>query len=98
MSRASSSDHQKLRIAVAMVALVHKPPAQSVDSYIIDLRTKLSTSGCDSEHTWRNRALWLEKRLQETVHILQRERANFWQSHRFKQANPHLVLNITTRT
>jgi hypothetical protein len=39
----------------------------------MDLRAKFSS--CDSGYMWRDRALWLERQLQNTLHALQRERA-----------------------
>ncbi|RDB29385.1 hypothetical protein Hypma_015002 [Hypsizygus marmoreus] len=52
----------RLRLAIALVALKFKPPHQTLSSYVLDLQEKFpsSKSEASSELLWRNRVLLLE--------------------------------------
>ncbi|KAI0735898.1 hypothetical protein C8Q76DRAFT_593025, partial [Earliella scabrosa] len=58
---------QQIRIAIALAALRHKPPEQSIQAYILDLQAAFPSEpvaeACrpPSPNPWRDRVLALEK-------------------------------------
>ncbi|OCH88969.1 hypothetical protein OBBRIDRAFT_46559 [Obba rivulosa] len=54
----------RLRLAIAFTALRHKPPEQSYEAYVLDLQEKFPCTGAQPEPPWRERALELEKKLE----------------------------------
>ncbi|KZT42764.1 hypothetical protein SISSUDRAFT_1125335 [Sistotremastrum suecicum HHB10207 ss-3] len=62
-----------LRVAVALVALSHKPPEQSYASYVLDLRERFPVIGSQHEDPWRERTLKLEEDLASLKAKLQKQ-------------------------
>ncbi|KAI0757626.1 hypothetical protein C8Q80DRAFT_1092347 [Daedaleopsis nitida] len=66
-----ASAGQQIRIAIALAALRHKPPEQSVQAYILDLQAAFPSATdrecrrAPSPNPWRDRVLALEKDLNE---------------------------------
>ncbi|KAM5542121.1 hypothetical protein V8D89_004204 [Ganoderma adspersum] len=67
-----ASARQQIRIAIALAALRHKPSAQSILSYILDLHSAFPVSAPEtnpnrppSPNPWRQRVLLLEKDLRD---------------------------------
>ncbi|KAI0960910.1 hypothetical protein AcV7_000157 [Taiwanofungus camphoratus] len=61
---------QRLRIAIAIIALHFKPADQSYEAYILDLQAKYSLPetaplACGHDPSWRDRVILLEKNLSE---------------------------------
>ncbi|TFY60591.1 hypothetical protein EVJ58_g5055, partial [Rhodofomes roseus] len=54
-----------LRIAIAVAALRHKPTDQSYEAYMLDLQDKFPRNCVLPPDVWRERALALEKKLQD---------------------------------
>ncbi|KAI0762431.1 hypothetical protein C8Q74DRAFT_1173829, partial [Fomes fomentarius] len=61
---------QQIRIAIALAALRHKPPEQSIQAYILDLQPAFPAEAAPDAHSgcrtptanpWRDRVLVLEK-------------------------------------